>query len=151
MMAIWIRCLMICAAAATTPAHADDNAPATSPTTAPTTAPVEINAADAQAVESKLGGTATVVGTVASIEWSRSGRVCNIEFEGNPEIPLMACIFSSNREAFDEKFEGDIVRALAGKRVRVTATLEPFGGMIQKWLDRTQMILDHPDQIELVD
>jgi hypothetical protein len=112
---------------------------------------VVLQASDAEAIDTHLGIRVTVEGVVKSAAWSRSGKVCNIEFEGTDESKFFACLFERSKRKFDDAFGGDLATAIVGRKVRVRGLLDLYGGRDQSWMDRTQIILSNPGQLEIVE
>ena len=117
---------------------------------APTTHPVVIDAADKAAVEAAMDKDAIVEGVVERAEWSRSGKVMNIEFKG-AENGLLAVVFERNRQQLDQAFAGDLGKALSGAKVRVKGTIKPYGGRAESMKGRPQIIIEDGHQITLLE
>jgi hypothetical protein len=88
-----------------------------------------------------------VEGVVHVAEWSRSGKVMNIEFRGATENGLLVVLFERNRKRFDEAFAGDLGANITGARVRIRGTVQPYGGRVESMKGRPQIILDYPQQL----
>jgi DNA/RNA endonuclease YhcR with UshA esterase domain len=89
-------------------------------------------------------------GTVRSAEWSRTGKVMNIEFNDAPE-GAMAVVFDRNRQDLDAAFGGDLAAALKGAKVRLKGKLQPYGGRSDRYKDRPQVILRDRSQITILE
>lgn len=90
-----------------------------------------------------------VAGTVQSAEWSKSGKVMNIEFVGADGRGLLAVVFENRRRQFDEAWAGDLIKTIAGKRVRLYGQVNEYGGYDEVFRGRPQMILNSPEQVTL--
>ena len=89
-----------------------------------------------------MGSGVIVNGTVVSAEWSRTGRVMRIEFNGTDKSRFYAVIFPPQRPAFDQKYGGDVAKALGGAQVRIT-------GKLQIYRERPEIIINRLDQLEV--
>lgn len=107
-----------------------------------------IDVTDKAAIESAKGTRVIVQGKVSLAEWSHTGKVMNIEFEGAPHF--MAVVFERNRAKFDAGFNGDVAKALTGAVVRFNGEIGPYGGHTEKYKDAYQMILSAGGQITIV-
>ncbi|MEM8872852.1 MAG: hypothetical protein AAGD32_01220 [Planctomycetota bacterium] len=111
-------------------------------------APLDVS--DTDALLEKVDDRVTVEGMVEHAAWSRSGKVMNIRFKDVGEKGFMAALFERQREKFDEAFDGDVAKAIAGRRVRITGKLVLYGGHIEELKGRPEIILRDPDQLEIV-
>ena len=118
--------------------------------TAPSTHPVVIDVTDKAAVEAAMDREAVVEGVVERAEWSRSGKVMNIEFKG-AENGLLAVVFERKRQQLDEAFAGDLAKALTGAKVRVRGTIKPYGGRAAAMKGRPQIIIEDGQQITILE
>ena len=116
--------------------------------TAPSTHPVVIDVTDKAAVEAAMDREALVEGVVERAEWSRSGKVMNIEFKG-AENGLLAVVFERKRQQLDEAFAGDLTKALTGAKVRIKGTIKPYGGRAAAMKGRPQIIIEDGQQITI--
>lgn len=107
-----------------------------------------INVTDKAALEAAKGTSATIEGKVSLAEWSKSGKVMNIEFDGAPYF--MGAVFERNRAKLDEAFGGDLTKALTGATVRITGEIAPYGGKSEKFKDTLQIILKTGNQLTVV-
>lgn len=114
----------------------------------PASQPALIEASDRAAVDAAMDQDVVIQGVVRSAEWSRTGRVMNIEFEG-AEDGLLAVVFDRTREAMDAGFGGDLAKALTGARVRLRGRIQPYGGRVEAMQGRPQIILEFPSQITI--
>ena len=117
---------------------------------APTTHPVVLDVTDKAAVEAAVNRDAIVEGVVERAEWSRSGKVMNIEFKG-AENGLLAVVFDRKRQQLDAAFAGDLGKALTGAKVRLRGTIKPYGGKAESMKGRPQIIIDDGHQITIVE
>ena len=97
-----------------------------------------------------IGRRAIVTGTIQSAQWSDSGKVMNITFDG-PDTGLLAVVFERNKARFDKAFLGDFAKTVVGRRVRLTGQIETYGGYVESLKGRPQMVLDSPDAVTLVE
>ena len=118
--------------------------------TAPSTHPVVVDVADKAAVDAAMDREAIVEGVVDRAEWSRSGKVMNIEFKG-AENGLLAVVFERKRQQLDEAFAGDLSKALTGAKVRLRGTIKPYGGRAESMKGRPQVIIEDGHQITIVE
>ena len=127
---------------------ADDAPP---PTNGDATAGLPLLRADnPAAIKEHVGERVIVVGTIERAEWSRSGKVCNVNFAGADDEAFGVAIFSSKREQFDEAFGGDVAATLAGAEVRLTGVVTEYGGRSDRYEGRPELILNEPRQITIV-
>jgi hypothetical protein len=115
---------------------------APSPQSEPTTRPIVVDLKDRDALRAAMGSEVIVSGTVVTAEWSRTGSVMRIEFEGTEKSQFYAVLFPRQRPAFDKKYAGDVTEALSGAEVRIT-------GKLQLYRDRPEIIIDRLDQLEV--
>ena len=108
-----------------------------------------LEAQDVAALRKHLGQWVIVIGTVKTAEWSRTGKVMNIEFAGGEGRGLLAVVFESRREAFNAAWGGDFPKAINGRRVRLYGELQEYGGYDEQQKGRPQMILNTPEQVTL--
>jgi hypothetical protein len=108
----------------------------------PTSKPVTVDLKDPDALKAAMGSEVIVSGTVASAEWSRTGRVMRIEFNGTEKSRFYAVIFPPQRPAFDQKYSGDVAKALAGAEVQIT-------GKLQLYRERPEIIINRLDQLDV--
>ena len=107
-------------------------------------APIAIDAADKAALEANQGKQVVVSGTIKMAEWSRTGKVMNVEFENSP---LILAVFEKSKEAVNQAFEGDAAKKWAGAKVKVTGKLGKYGGRAKAYEDRPQIIVEKPAQV----
>ena len=113
--------------------------------------PKLIKVSDRDAIEAAMDSDVIVEGTVESADWSRSGKVMNIDFKDAAEPKLLVVVFERNRQRFDEAFGGDMSKAIAGKTIRVKGKLQPYGGHVEEFKDRPQIIMDQTSQLTIVE
>lgn len=112
------------------------------PTGEPTSRPVTVDLKDLAALKAAMGSEVVVTGKVASAEWSSTGRVMRIEFEGTEKSQFYAVLFPKQRPEFDAKYGGDVTKAMGGAEVRIT-------GKLQLYRERPEIILNRLDQLEV--
>ena len=127
-------------------ATAQDEATRTDPTTLPV-----LQADDTDAIKQHIGEEVIVTGKISKAAWSRSGKVMNIEFEGNGAEDFAAALFERNRERFDKAFNGDLEKSLVGATVRFKGELQEYGGNADRYAGRPEMILNAPTQITILE
>ncbi|HEX8322291.1 MAG TPA: hypothetical protein VF595_00135 [Tepidisphaeraceae bacterium] len=103
---------------------------------------------DKAALTAAIDKEVTVEGKVSAAAWSKSGKVCNIEFEGDPNF--VVAVFEKSRPKLDEAFGGDFTKQFNGAVLRVTGKLAAYGGRTPKYKDATQIILTQTGQITVV-
>ena len=121
---------------------------------APTTAPAEgiIDVTDRNAIGRAMERQDDVIveGVVERAEWSRTGKVMNIDFKG-AEGGLLAVAFERIRKQLDEGFGGDVAKTLTGARVRLKGTVKPYGGRVPEMKGRPQIVIEFPQQITILE
>ena len=117
---------------------------------APATHPVVIDVTDKAAVDAATDKDAIVEGVVERAEWSRSGKVMNVEFKGAAN-GLLAVVFERHRARLDEQYAGDLAKALAGAKVRIKGTIKPYGGRVASMKGRPQIIIEDGHQITILE
>jgi hypothetical protein len=108
-----------------------------------------VKAGDRAGLLARVDEEAFVEGKCVSAEWSATGKVMNVEFEGTNESRFTAVIFVRARPRFDEGFAGDVAKAIAGKRLRLSGTITLYGGRDEKRKQDPQMVLAQPSQITI--
>ncbi|QOV89831.1 ATP-dependent DNA helicase RecG [Humisphaera borealis] len=98
---------------------------------------------DVAAIKAAEGKKVTVEGTVQTAAWSKTGKVLNVTFADAGENGFLAAAFSKYKEALDAAFEGDVAKALTGKKVKVTGTVKMFK-------DRPEIMIEKPEQVVVV-
>jgi ribosomal protein S3 len=107
---------------------------------------IAIDATDKAALEANQGKQVVVAGTIKTAEWSRTGKVMNVEFENSP---LILAVFEKSKEAVNQAFEGDAAKKWTGAKVKVTGKLGKYGGRAKTYEDRPQIIVDKPAQVTI--
>ena len=158
-----LRPLLIAALfAAVPPAHAavpleepaDETSapmPATRPTAEDETTMVVIPATDTAALDAAVGKQVVVTGKVKSAEWSRSGKVMAIQFEGAPDGGFQAVLFEKNRKKMDEAYAGDVAKNLVGKQLHVRGRLQMYGGRLETKKGRPEVVISNDSQLTIMD
>jgi DNA/RNA endonuclease YhcR with UshA esterase domain len=75
-----------------------------------------------------MGKLVAVEGAVTEAEWSASGKVLRIKFEGSDKSHFLAIIFQPQREEFDKAYSGDVAKALTHATIHVEGVLTPYKG-----------------------
>lgn len=117
----------------------------------PATQQVVIDASDKAAIDANMEKQVIIKGEIKLAEWSKSGKVMNIEFANTEESKLLAVIFDRNRKAMDEAYSGDVAKTLTGAKVRLEGVLKPYGGKAESMKGRPQIIIDRITQITIVE
>lgn len=107
-----------------------------------------IDVTDKAALEAAKDTSVTVQGKVLKAEWSRSGKVCNVTFEGAPHF--MAAAFEKGREKLDAAFNGDFAANITGATIKLSGKLAAYGGRDPAMKEATQMIIGTTNQITVV-
>ena len=121
---------------------------ALAPLTAAQDLPAVLRANDAAAIEAAKDASVIVVGKVTKAEWSRSGKVLNIEFEGATNFT--AAEFERQKAKLDESFSGDFGKALTGAIVRLNGKIQPYGGHDQTLKNTLQLLITDSSQVTVV-
>lgn len=108
--------------------------------------PVAIDATDKAALEANQDKEVIVSGKVKTAEWSRTGRVMNVEFENSP---LILAVFERSKEEINKAFEGDAAKKWTGANVKVTGKLGKYGGRAKDYEGRPQIIVSKSDQVKI--
>ncbi len=111
---------------------------------------VVISATDTAALKAAIGQDVVVEGTIERAEWSRSGKVINIEFKGASADGFIAVAFDRIRKKLDESFNGDFAKTMTGATVRLRGKLEASGAKDPKFANRPQLIISDPSQVTIV-
>jgi hypothetical protein len=109
---------------------------------AATPAPV-IAPGDKAALEANMGKQASVEGMVTDAEWSPTGRVFLIKFEGADATQFQGALLSQNREAVEKAFGPDLTAALEGAKIRLS-------GKLQMYREHPEILIEKPDQIAVL-
>jgi DNA/RNA endonuclease YhcR with UshA esterase domain len=117
----------------------------------PATQQVVIDASDKATIDANMNQPVIIKGEIKLAEWSKSGKVMNIEFANTDESKLLAVIFEKNRKAMDKAYSGDVAKTLTGAKVRLEGVLKPYGGKAESLKGRPQIIIDRITQITIVE
>lgn len=107
-----------------------------------------IKSDDKAALTAAIDTNVTVEGKVASAEWSRTGKVCNIKFEGEPTF--VVAVFEKSRAKLDEAFGGDFTKQFIGATIRISGKLAAYGGRDPKYKEATQIVLSQTGQVSVM-
>jgi hypothetical protein len=107
-----------------------------------------IDVADKATLDAAKGTDVIVQGKVSKAEWSKSGKVCNVEFENAPHF--MCAAFDRNKEKLDAAFNGDFAKAMTGATVKISGKLAPYGGRIEALKEATQIVIKETRQVTFV-
>jgi WD40 repeat protein/DNA/RNA endonuclease YhcR with UshA esterase domain len=102
-----------------------------------------IDAKDHAELAAHLNAIVTIFGTVHTAAWSTNGAVFNLGFEKDDEQSLLVVIFPKRRAEFERVLDGDLEKALTGKRIELW-------GKLQTWKNRPEIILESPTQLRLL-
>jgi hypothetical protein len=120
---------------------ADEKPPAAEAPAAPT----PVDATDKAALEANLGKVVAVTGVVAKAEWSKSGKVMNVEFK---DSVLLVAAFEKSKEPLNAAFGGDAAKAWAAAgKVTITGKLAPYGGKAKDLEGRPQIVVSDAKQV----
>ena len=114
------------------------------------TQPAVIAVTDGEAIKARMGQTVAVEGQVDKAEWSKSGKVLNVNFKNLPQ-GLLVVVFEKHKDKFNAAFDNDAAAAWTGAKVRVTGKVEEYGGKDEKMKGRPQIILQNPEQVVVVE
>lgn len=129
----------------------DGPPPRDPPSTMPTEGQGVINPNDKAAIDAHMGQQVHIQGVIESAEWSRSGKVMNIAFKDSADTKLGVVLFQASQKKFDEAFNGDFAKAIAGAVVRINGKLEEYGGRDEKLKGTPQIILKSPSQVTIME
>ncbi len=137
--------------------HTTDQISVVAATLAPAATPassvppgLRIDAKDQKLLAAHLDSGVTVFGTVRTAAWTTNGSVLNMDFEKDDEHALLVVLFPKNRAAFESVLGADIGKALTGKAIELKGKLVAYGGKVQAWKDRPQIVLSSPGQLRLL-
>jgi hypothetical protein len=113
---------------------------------APPAAPsgATIRAGDKDALQANMGKDAIVEGEVADAQWSGTGRVFIIKFKDADDSHFQGALLSQHKEAVEKGFDGDLVKALAGAKIRLS-------GKLQAYREHPEILIEAPEQITIVE
>jgi hypothetical protein len=106
--------------------------------------PVEIDASDKAALTAAIGKPVVVRGTIKKADWSKSGKVMNVEFEGSE---LIGAVFEQNKESINAATDGDAAKKWTGAKVKLTGKLERYGGRAKALEGRPQIVITKAEQV----
>lgn len=110
--------------------------------------PAVIKTSDKAALDAARDKEVTVEGKVSSAAWSKSGKVCNIEFDGEPNF--VVAVFEKNKAKLDEAFGGDFTKQFTGATIRVTGKVAAYGGKSPKYEGASQIIVSQTGQVTIM-
>jgi len=90
-----------------------------------------------------MGKEVAVEGQVSEAAWSSSGKVMQAMFAEATSTKFMAVVFLKTRAAMDKAFNGDVAKAINGKRVRVI-------GKVVEYKGKPEIVIDKPEQLEIL-
>jgi serine/threonine protein kinase/DNA/RNA endonuclease YhcR with UshA esterase domain len=105
---------------------------------------------DRAGLASHAGASVTVFGKVHTAAWTTNATVFNMDFEPDSTNGLLVILFPKTRGFFERAMGGDLEKALAGKQIEVSGTLVRYGGKVEAWKDRPQIVLNNPNQLRLL-
>jgi hypothetical protein len=108
-----------------------------------------VAATDHDQIKANLDKEIVVEGKVEKAEWSRSGKVFNISFEGVDEKQFAVVFFERNKKKFDEALQGDAGKTLTGASVRIRGKVVAYKGKNEKQKERLEIHLTDPTQITI--
>ena len=118
------------------------------PSTQPSEGQGLIQANDQAALTASVGKEVVIEGIVSKAEWSKSGKVMNIEFK---DSQLMGAVFERDSKGLNEGFKGDFAKTITNAKVRVKAKLDKYGGKDPKFEDRLQVIIKKAYQVTVME
>lgn len=110
-----------------------------------------LQASNTAAIKEHIGDQVIVTGIIKSAQWSESGKVMNIEFEGADADAFGVAVFEGSRERFDKSFGGDFIKTITGAEVRFKGFVTEYGGRESRYAGRPELILRDPSQITIVE
>ncbi len=105
--------------------------------------------ADHDQIKANVGKEIVVEGKVAKAEWSRSGKVFNISFEGVDDSKFAVVFFERHKKKFEEALQGDAGKTLTGATVRIRGKVVLYKGKAEALKERLEMHLTEPSQITI--
>ncbi len=87
-----------------------------------------MKASDQAKLAEHMNKNAVVVGRIATAEWSASGKVMIVTFEGVDEKKFSIATFERTKKSFNDAFGGDFRNAVIGSDVRLSGEIQPYGG-----------------------
>jgi len=134
--------------ATTAPLWAQEDRQPIPPSTQPSDGQGVVNANDEAGLTAAIGKETNVDGVVEKAEWSKSGKVMNIEFKNSQ---LLGAVFERDSKALNEAFNGDFAKAITGAKVRIKSKLETYGGKDKKLEGRPQIIIKKMYQVTILE
>jgi hypothetical protein len=131
-----------------TPLIAQEDRQPLPPSTQPTDGQGVVKADDEAGLKAAIGKEINIDGIVEKAEWSRSGKVMNIEFK---DSVLLGAVFERDSKALNEAFNGDFAKAITGAKVRIKSKLENYGGKDKKLEGRPQVIIKKVYQVTVLE
>ena len=126
-----------------TPLFAD--APSTQPaaaTTGPASQPASFQATDKDAIAKAADATVTVTGTVSGTNWYND-QILFINFKGTQRGDFGVVARQESREVLDKAFNGDVGKALDGKKIAVTGKVVMYRG-------HPEIVISKPEQVTVL-
>jgi DNA/RNA endonuclease YhcR with UshA esterase domain len=108
-----------------------------------------IAATDHDQIKANVDKEIVIAGKIDKAEWSRSGKVFNITFEGVEESKFAVVYFERNKAKFDEALLGDAGKTLTGAEVRIRGKVSAYKGKSEKLKERLEVQLTEPSQITI--
>lgn len=124
---------------------------ADAPTTAPTSQPAIIHAGDKAAIDANMDKDVVVDGLCSLADWSGSGKVMNLRFEGTQMSKFSAVVFVKNRDKIDAAFGGNAAVAWTGAKLRIKGKLELFVNKAKGSVGVPEIKIDDPSQVTVVE
>lgn len=125
--------------AADEPASSKENSAASQPTTAP----ASLDLQNTDGIKAAMGKVVKVEGVVRDSQWSKSGKILRIQFEGAEQTRFLAVIFSSEKEQFNRAYKGDVAKTLMGAIIRVQ-------GKLVLYKELPEIVIKDESQLEIV-
>lgn len=116
---------------------------------APAAASGIVAVSDHDQIKANVDKEIVVEGKVEKAEWSRSGKVFNMTFEGVDENKFAVVYFERNKNKFDEALQGDAGKTLTGASVRIRGKVVAYKGKSENLKERLEMHLTDPTQITI--
>lgn len=102
---------------------------------------------DHDQIKANVDKEIVVEGKIDKAQWSRSGKVFNITFDGVDANKFAVVYFEKSKAKFDEALQGDAGKSLTGASVRIRGKVVAYKGKSEKLKDRLEMHLTEPSQI----
>lgn len=91
-----------------------------------TTLPSKIDVGDLEAIRAAKGKEVLVEGVCSRAQWSKSGKVMNIEFKGVDRTKFIGVVFEKQKAKFDEAFMGDAAKDFTGAKLRLRGRISEY-------------------------